>query len=130
MGDSERLRVRAIRGAVDVEEDTPEAMHRAVRALVRELMDRNALETSDIVSAIFTATPDLTSIFPALPARELGWDNVPLLCATEIAVAGALPRCVRILVTVERPESRPVEHVYLGAAMRLRPDLHRAVGGP
>lgn len=89
-------------------------------------MERNGLDVRDIVSAIFTATPDLTSIFPALPARELGWDAVPLLCATEIAVAGALPRCVRMLVTVERPENRPVEHVYLGGAARLRPDLHRA----
>lgn len=120
------MRVRAIRGAIDVEADTPQAMRAAVTTLVREIMVRNALAVDDIVSAIFTTTPDLTSIFPALSAREVGWDGVPMLGATEVGVPDALPRCVRVLVTVQRAADRPAEHVYLGGAAALRPDLHRA----
>jgi chorismate mutase len=125
VADTTPRRVRAIRGAIDVEVDSPEAIAAAVRALVSEITSRNALDPDDIVSAIFTATPDLTSVFPALPARDAGWSDVPLLCATEIGVDGSLPRCIRVLVTVERSDPRPGEHVYLGQAIRLRPDLHR-----
>ena len=125
MSQGERLRVRAIRGAIDVGANTPAAMRTAVTTLVAEIMKRNRLATEDIVSAIFTTTPDLTSVFPALSAREVGWDTVPMLGATEIGVPGALQRCLRILVTVQRAADEPVEHVYLGAAVGLRPDLHR-----
>ena len=125
-------RVRAIRGAIDVAEDTPEAMRAAVTHMVREIMRRNALEIDQIVSAIFTSTPDLTSTFPALAAREAGggWESVPLLGATEVGVPGALPRCIRVLITVERSGSEPVQHVYLGGAAKLRPDLHRNSSNP
>jgi chorismate mutase len=119
-------RVRAIRGAIAIEHDTPDAIHEATATLVREIVRRNQLEIDQIISAVFTSTPDLTSAFPALAARE-GWQAVPLLCATEIAVPGSLPMCIRILVHVERPARLgAVEHVYLGAAAVLRPDLHSA----
>jgi chorismate mutase len=125
MSEGRQVRTRAIRGAVDVKNDTPEAIREAVTRLLREIVVRNALDIDDVVSAIFTSTPDLVSVFPALPAREAGWGDVPLLCATEIGVPGSLPRCIRVLVTVERVDRGDVEHVYLGGAAGLRPDLHR-----
>jgi chorismate mutase len=123
----DRLRVRAIRGAIDVAEDTPQAMRAAVTQLIGEIVSRNDLGMAEIVSAIFTSTPDLVSTFPALAAREAGggWESVPLLGATEVGVPGALPRCIRVLVTVEISADQQVQHVYLGGAAKLRPDLHR-----
>jgi chorismate mutase len=128
----DRLRVRAIRGAIDVADDTPQAMRAAVTELIGEIVARNGLQVSEIVSAIFTSTPDLTSTFPALAAREAGggWENVPLLGATEVGVPGALPRCIRVLITVELPANVEVQHVYLGGAAKLRPDLHRTSSNP
>ena len=121
-------RIRGIRGAIDVECDTRDAMALAVESLITSIVDRNGLAVDELISAIFTTTPDLTSMFPALAAREAGWKEVPMLCATEIPVPGSLPRCLRVLVHVELPRGRPVEHVYLGGAAVLRPDLLRATG--
>ena len=115
--------VRAVRGAITVPCDDAHAIHDAVGELLRAICDANALATDDVVSAMFTVTPDLTAAFPAEAARACGWHNVPLLCATEIAVPGALPRCVRILLHVSRWWSAPPRHLYLRDAARLRPDL-------
>jgi chorismate mutase len=117
------LRVVAIRGAIDVRKDTPSDMAAAVAELVRELVSRNRIVPSDIISAQFTVTPDLTSSFPASSARTVGWVDVPMLCSMAIPVPDALPRCVRVLVHAYRPAEEKVEHVYLGAAVSLRPDL-------
>ncbi len=116
--------VRAVRGATTVESDAPEAVWAATRVLLAEVAARNGLAPDDIISVLFTVTPDLTRAFPARAAGELGWDDVPLLCALEIPVPGALPRCVRVLVhaVTERPRAA-VAHVYLGGAVTLRPDL-------
>ena len=116
-------RIRGIRGAIDVESDTPDAIRSAVEALIAAVMHRNGLMADALISAIFTTTADLTSMFPALAARDAGWKDVPMLCATEIPVPGSLPRCLRLLVHVELPRDLRVEHVYLGAAASLRPDL-------
>jgi chorismate mutase len=119
--------VRALRGATTVERDDPEAVLEGTRELLHALAARNGLHVEDIISAIFTVTPDLTSDFPARAAREMGWADVPLLCALEIPAEGALPRCIRVLVHVETARDRAdVEHVYLHGARVLRPDL--AVG--
>lgn len=115
--------VRAIRGAVGATADTPAAIRAAVDALVNEIMSRNRLAPARIISATFTMTPDLTSAFPATFAREAGWRDVPLICASEIAVPGSLPRCIRVLVHVEGDAHQPVEHVYMRGATALRPDL-------
>ncbi len=116
--------LRAIRGAVTVDHDEPEAIYRATRDLLSTIVSRNAIEADDIISVIFTVTPDLTSAFPALAARQMGWLDVPLLCTMEIPVPGALGRCIRVLLHVESSRSRAgIEHVYLGAAEVLRPDL-------
>lgn len=111
----------AIRGAVEVDADTAEAIGRAVDALCAELTRANALDPGEIVSAFFTLTPDLHAAFPALAARKQGWGDVPMICAQEIDVPGALPRVCRVLLHVRR--DAPGTHVYLGGARKLRPDL-------
>lgn len=116
-------RLRAIRGATTVVRDEAELVHEATVELLRELVQRNALAPADIISAIFTVTPDLRSDFPAHAARALGWTDVPLLCTMEIPVPGALARCIRVLLHVETARARAdIKHVYLRDARALRPD--------
>ncbi|GAA0834424.1 MULTISPECIES: chorismate mutase [Streptosporangium] len=116
--------VRAIRGAIQVEANDRDAILSGVTELVTEVMGRNRLTTEDVISVIFTATPDLTAEFPALAARKLGFHDVPLICASEIDVPGALPRVVRLMahVEVDRPRQE-VQHVYLRGAVALRVDI-------
>ncbi|WP_067935832.1 chorismate mutase [Alicyclobacillus kakegawensis] len=117
--------VRGIRGAITVAEDSAEAILTATHELMAEITKRNALVPEDVVSVLLTMTPDLTACFPARAVRSLpGWQWVPLMCASEVAVAGGLERCIRVLVHVntERTQAE-MEHVYLGAAVQLRPDL-------
>ena len=115
---------RAVRGAISVAADEPAAIVAATSELLGAMLERNEVAPDDVVSIIFTATPDLTSEFPAAAARRLGLSDVPLLCAAEIAVPGALTRCVRILLHVESDKERgDLEHVYLGSAKSLRRDL-------
>jgi chorismate mutase len=118
------LAVRAVRGAIQIDRDEPGVILAGTATLLAAVMRRNGLATDDVISVLFTMTPDLASGFPAAAARGLGFTDVPLLCATEIAVPGALPRVIRLLahVQVDRPRSA-IEHVYLRGAARLRPDL-------
>jgi chorismate mutase len=112
----------AIRGAIQVEEDSAAAVSAAVAALCEEITRANRLSPGRIVSAIFTLTPDLSSAFPARAAREHGWGDVPMICAQEIPVPDAPPRICRVLLHV-KGNGRP-RHVYLrGALGLLRPDL-------
>lgn len=115
--------VMALRGATTVADDSLSSMRDAVQELLASLLERNALETNLVVSAVFSATPDLTCGFPALAAREAGWSSVPMLCTTEIAVPDALPRCIRVMLHVHAKPVRPPVHVYLREAKGLRPDL-------
>jgi chorismate mutase len=107
-----------------VEADDPAAIRAATRELLRLMSERNGLRRDELVSVLFSVTSDLATEYPARAARELGWDDVSLFCMTEIPVPGGLPRCIRVMMHVERakPWSR-VEHVYLREATRLRPDL-------
>ena len=118
------MAVRAIRGATQVDADDREQVLEATRELVSAVLERNALEHDDVISIVFTATPDLVSEFPAYAARQMGITDVPLMCASEIAVPGAMPRVLRLLahVETERPRS-DVRHVYLRGAAALRTDL-------
>jgi len=117
-------RSHAIRGAISVEADDPKQIAEATRELLGQIVERNWLEIDEIVSAFFTSTSDLTSAFPALAAREMGWVDVPLLCATEIPVPGSMPRCLRTLLQVELRAPRPLDtHIYLREAVALRPDV-------
>jgi chorismate mutase len=116
-------RIRGVRGATCAARDDAESIRAATRDLLTEMMLRNALSQDTIVSAFFTVTPDLVSEFPARAARELGWDDVAMLCSTEIPVPGSMDRVVRVLLHAELPLNTPVRHVYLNGAEELRPDL-------
>ena len=117
------MAVRAIRGATQVDADDREQVLEATRELVSAVLERNDLGHDDVISILFTATPDLVSEFPALAARELGMGDVPLMCATEIDVPHALPRVLRLMAHVETALDRgAIQHVYLRGATALRRD--------
>jgi len=120
--------VRGIRGATTAEENTPEAILAATRELLTAIIAANDLRPDDVASAIFTTTPDLNAEYPAQAARALGWRDVALLCAHEMAAPHGLKKCIRILIhwnTLARADE--VRHVYLRDAVSLRPD--RAAAG-
>lgn len=118
--------VRAVRGATQVPANDREAIIAGTAELVRAVLDRNRLSDDDLISVVFTATPDLDAEFPAYAARAIGITDVPLLCATEIAVPGAMPRVIRLLAHVETDRTRhELRHVYLHGAAALRTDLPR-----
>lgn len=116
------MRVRAIRGAVQVEVNSAEAIAAGTKELLLEILSANGLTPANVISVLLTATPDLTAAFPAAAAREVGFEAVPLMCAVEINVDGALPRIVRAMATVEC-EGDEVSHIYLGGAKALRRDI-------
>jgi chorismate mutase len=116
--------VRAIRGAISVNADDPEAIIAGTKRLLGEITVRNAVDMRDIISIFFSVTPDLRSCFPARAAREMGWIHVPMLHLNEIDVVGSLPRIIRVLMHVTTEKSpEEIQHAYLGDARALRPDL-------
>ncbi|MGD0981775.1 MAG: chorismate mutase [Solirubrobacteraceae bacterium] len=119
-------RLFALRGATSVEANTAEAILAATETLMGELIERNQLEIERIVSCIFTATDDLDAAFPALAARRLGFERVPLLCTREINVPASLQSVIRVLLHYYAPADHIARHVYLGAAQSLRTDLDAA----
>jgi chorismate mutase len=116
--------VRALRGATTVSEDSEPEVTERVQELLSEILARNTLALDDVISAIFTTTADVVSMFPAAAARGIGFGSVPLLCASEIPVPGSMPHCIRVLlhVTTERAPA-DLRHVYLHGAQVLRDDL-------
>lgn len=118
------MAVRAVRGATQVDRDDRAVLLAAAGELLSAVLDRNAIAPDDLISVIFTATPDLVSEFPAYAARQLGLTDVPLLCATEIDVPGAMPMVLRLLAHFETEQPRSaIRHVYLHGAAHLRTDL-------
>jgi chorismate mutase len=123
--------VRAVRGATQLVDDTREQMLDRVAEMVTEVMSANRLEVDDFISVIFTATSDLVAEFPAYAARQLGFGEVPLLCARELEIAGSMPRVVRMLAHVETDLPRAdITHVYLHGAAALRTDLTKVRSMP
>lgn len=120
------MRLFALRGANSVERNDARAILDATDELMRALIERNGLEADSIVSVIFTLTDDLDAEFPAVAARRLGLDRVPLLCTREIAVPGSLPRVLRVLAHYYADDEHQPQHVYLGEARTLRSDLEAA----
>jgi chorismate mutase len=120
------MRLFALRGATTVDENTSAAILGATEELMREIMARNDLGTDAVVSCIFTLTEDLDAEFPAVAARRLGFDRVPLLCAREVPVPGSMPRVIRVLIHYYAGEDHETRHVYLGEARALRSDLDAA----
>ena len=126
MGERADTRLHALRGATTVEQNEEEAILAATRELMSRLMERNDLAPEQIVSCIFTATTDLNAQFPAVAARDLGLDRVPLLCGQEIDVPGALERVIRVLIHHYAGDGHEPQHVYLREARTLREDLDAA----
>ena len=123
---SDELRLWAVRGAVKAESNDVEAILSATEALMRELMARNDLEPERMVSCLFTTTDDLNAEFPAVAARRLGLEAVPLLCTRELDVPGAMRSVIRVLVHYYAPDNHVPAHTYLGEAQDLRSDLAAA----
>lgn len=116
--------VRAIRGATTVDEDTKQQVTSRTQELITAMLERNRVSKDDLISVVFTATDDVHSMFPATAAREIGLGDVPLLCARELDVDGATPRCIRVMMHVNTDMSRTeLHHVYLEGARGLRDDL-------
>lgn len=119
------MAVRGVRGATVSEKDDPEYILSATRRLLNAILTENSgMVIEDIASVLFTAADDLNSVYPAKAAREMGWNQVPLICAREIPVPGGLAGCIRVLIhwNTDIPQSE-IQHVYLGAASSLRPNL-------
>ena len=118
------MAVRAVRGAVQMDRDERDHVIKRVGELLVGILERNAFTADDLISVLFTATPDLVSEFPAAAARKLGITDVPLICSQELDITGAMPRVVRILAHIESDRSRTeINHVYLGTAAALRKDI-------
>lgn len=125
------MAVRAVRGATQLDVDEREQMLERVSEMVLDVMASNGLEVDDFVSVIFTATSDLVSEFPAYAARQLGFGEVPLICARELEIAGSMPRVVRMMAHVETDLPRSdITHCYLHGAAALRSDLTRVRSVP
>jgi len=116
--------LRALRGATTVDDDHRDEIHAAVIELLGEMCSRNDVDHDDVVSMLFTATDDLHAAFPAAGARAMGFGDVPLLCARELDIVDATPRCIRVLMHLETDRLRSeLRHVYLRGAVGLRDDL-------
>ncbi|MGO9489298.1 MAG: chorismate mutase [Solirubrobacteraceae bacterium] len=116
----------ALRGATSVKRNETQEILDATTELMQEIMRRNQLAPEEVVSCVFTATHDLDAEFPAVAARAVGFERVPLLCAQEIPVPGSMPGVIRVLIHYRAPEDHQPEHVYLGETRALRADLHAA----
>lgn len=118
------MQCRGVRGATTVAADSREEILTATRQLLALMIRLNDIRGEDVASALFSTTEDLNAEFPALAARQLGWNDVPLLCTHELNVPGSLPRCIRVLVHWNTAKTqREIRHVYIKDAVRLRPDL-------
>lgn len=118
--------MRGIRGATTVEEDTRESILDATEELLQQMIKDNSLQVDDIASVLFTMTPDLHAVFPAEAARKINWTEVPLICAQELEINGAMSKCIRVLIHWNTPLlASQVKHCYLRKAKALRPDLEK-----
>ena len=112
---------RGLRGATTADSNTAEAIYSATREMLEYLIEANGIEERDVAMAYFTVTPDLNAAFPAAAARQLGWNNTALMCATEIPVPDSLPSCVRVLILVNtEKEPQELKNIYLKGTEVLR----------
>ena len=116
--------VRALRGATTIESDTTDQIRKRTIDLLEQMLERNGVNHDDIISVLFTATDDIHSMFPASAARDIGFGDIPLICARELDIDGATPLCIRVLMHLNTTVSRSdLRHVYLEGASGLRDDL-------
>ena len=117
-------KVRGVRGAITVDRDEKDAILDATKVLLEAIVKANNIEVDDVASIFFSMTPDLHAAFPAVAARQINWQMVPLFCVQELDIAGALPRCIRVLIHWNtKLTAKEIRHVYLREAEKLRPDL-------
>lgn len=117
-------RIRSLRGAIDVSENSQEAILQATERMLKALIEANKIETSQVIAALFSATADLDAVAPAKAARDLGWNEAALHCFQEMQVVGSLPKCVRVTLLWETDQAQAeMAHRFLGKAASLRPDL-------
>jgi len=117
--------IRGVRGAICATENSREAIFDATRRLILRMLSANEIETENIASIFFTTSPDLNADYPAYVLREMGYLQIPLMCATEIDVPGGLPRVIRVLIHLNTDKKQSeIRHLYLGEAARMRPDLN------
>lgn len=114
---------KGIRGAVSVEENTEESIITNTKLLLNKILEDNSFKMEDVVSVIFSATRDLTKIYPAKVARDTGFSSVPLICLQEMYVEYSLEKCIRVLITINCEKDTEIKHVYLKKAAKLRPDI-------
>ena len=113
--------IRGVRGATTVENNKKEDIISATKELLEQIVEVNQISIEDIASIIFTTTTDLKAEFPAVAARELGWNETPLLCSKEIDVPKSLPKCIRVLLLVNTEnKQKDIKNVYLREAVNLR----------
>ncbi len=118
--------VRGVRGATTIEANTVEAVLEATQELLSAMVEANDLDAEDVASALFTTTPDVNAEFPAVAAREMGWEHVALLCGHEMSVPKALKMCLRILIHVNTDKpAKDIRHIYLRGATALRLDIEK-----
>lgn len=119
------IRIRGVRGATTVEENTAEAILDATSKLLKAVIEANDIIEDDVASVLFTTTPDLNAVFPAKAARDLGWHRTALMGAQEVDVPDGIPMCIRILIHWNTEKTLDeIQHVYMRAALALRPDLY------
>jgi chorismate mutase len=121
------MKVRGVRGAITVDRDDKDEILAATKELLGGLVDANGIDVDDVASVFFSMTPDLHAVFPAVAARQINWQMVPLFCTQELEIEGALPLCVRVLIhwnTLKTPQD--IKHLYLRGAKKLRPDLQES----
>ncbi|MEQ8175312.1 MAG: chorismate mutase [Syntrophomonadaceae bacterium] len=118
------MTLRGIRGAITISEDREDEIWSSTRELLQAIQEQNGFAVEDIASVFFSVTPDINSAFPAVAARAMGWDRVPLMCFQEIDVSGAVGLCIRILIHINTSQEQDeIKHVYLRDARNLRNDL-------
>jgi chorismate mutase len=124
-----KLKVRAVRGAASIEENSSEAIQNATGELLKEILTQNKISSDDIISAVFTVTEDIDAEFPAKTARiQFGWNDTPMVCAREIPVQGSLEKCIRVMILFyTKLGKKEISHVYQGRAKALRPDLQENI---
>ena len=120
--------MQGIRGAITVEHNDKTEIIAAVKQLLTTLMGKNNISPEDIGAALFSATKDITAVFPAFAARQLpNWDLVPLFDAQQLYIENSLEKCIRVLLLVNTDKTQAqINHIYLGNAINLRPDINKA----
>ena len=116
--------VRAVRGAITVKKNEADEIISNTKILLSKIIELNRIKKDDMISIFFTATPDIDAVFPSVAAREMGFTDVPLMCASELAIKGSLEKCIRVLMHINTNKTnKDIKHVYLKNAKNLRPDL-------